>query len=379
MQKGVLIIVHTFSPNTGGVETHMDDLVKVLNERDYRVFVQTYSPITTPGVKWKANESFGNVQIRRYKWFGRNILHKIEKNPALVFLYITPYLFLRVFFFLLVNHKKIDVIHAQGLNSALIGKYLKILFKKKLVVSIHAIYEIKANSLTVKFIRNILFSSDIVLTLSEASYKELISFGLRKENLYIYRYWIDLEIFRPLNNKKEFRKKLNLADGFTVLFVGRLTTIKGIKELVEVAKRLLSINFVFIGNGPLEGYLKNQSYENTNISFIYRVDNKELYKYYNAADVLCIPSQYEEGFGRVAIEAVSCGLPIVGSNKGGLIEAVDSTVSILVNPTIDNLTSALLKLQREEIFYQKLKNNCRFYAERKFSSKNIEKITRHYS
>lgn len=379
MSKGILIIVPTFSPNTGGVETHMDDLVKALDEARYNVFVQTYSPITTDRVNWKASERYGNVRIRRYRWFGKNLLHKIEKNPLLDFLYITPYLFLRVFCFLLLNHKKIDVIHAQGLNAAIIGTFLKILFRKKLVVSIHAIYEIKSNSFTVKIIRHILSFSDTVLTLSEASYKELISFGLKKQNLHVYRYWVDLGIFRPLEDKKGLRKKLNLADDFTVLFVGRLTVIKGVKELVEVAKRLLSVRFVFIGNGPLENYLESESSTAKNIIFIRRVDNKELYEYYNAADVLCIPSQYEEGFGRVAMEAVSCGLPVVGSNKGALTEALDNTVSILVKPTIDNLVDAILKLYNDKVFYKRLKDNCRFYAERKFNRENIKEITKYYN
>lgn len=76
-KRGILIIVPTFSPNTGGVESHMDDLVKILNKSGYRVFVQTYSPITTPFVRWKAKEAYDDMCIRRYRWFGRRLLHRI--------------------------------------------------------------------------------------------------------------------------------------------------------------------------------------------------------------------------------------------------------------------------------------------------------------
>ncbi len=376
-KRGVLLIVPTFSPNTGGVETHMDDLVKILNKSGYRVFVQTYSPITTPFVKWKPRERYDDVVIRRYRWFGRSLLHRIEKKPFLDFLYITPYLFLRVFIFFIAYRKKIDCIHAQGLNAAFIGKYLKKIFRKRLVVSIHAIYEIEPDSRTARFIKEVLSCADSVLTLSQASYNELVSFGLDKSRLNIYKYWIDLNIFRPLEAKKDLRKQLNLPDNFSVLFIGRLTLIKGIKELVAAAKSLNFINFIFIGNGPLEDYLKEASRDN-NIIFLGRIDNKELYKYYNIADILCAPSQYEEGFGRVVMEAVACGVPVVGSNKGGVPEALDDSVSILVEPAVDNLKKAILELYKDKELYAKLKANCRNYAKRHFSEGNALPIINSY-
>ena len=117
--KGILILTPFFSPNVGGVETHLDDLVTGLDKRDYRVYVQTYSPITTDGADWKPFEKRGNsIEIRRYKWFGKNLFHKVEKFPFVDFLYITPYLFLRTFIWLTFNHSKVNVIHAQGFNAA---------------------------------------------------------------------------------------------------------------------------------------------------------------------------------------------------------------------------------------------------------------------
>jgi hypothetical protein len=45
--SGVLILTHFFRPNVGGVETHLDDLVSYLVERNYQVFVVTYQPLVT--------------------------------------------------------------------------------------------------------------------------------------------------------------------------------------------------------------------------------------------------------------------------------------------------------------------------------------------
>ena len=52
-QKGVLILTPFFSPNIGGVETHLDNLVSNLDDKGYRIFVQTYSPLTTENTSWK--------------------------------------------------------------------------------------------------------------------------------------------------------------------------------------------------------------------------------------------------------------------------------------------------------------------------------------
>ena len=56
MNQSVLIITPFFSPNIGGVETHLDDLVDALDKNGYKVYVQTYSPLTTDTEAWRAKE-----------------------------------------------------------------------------------------------------------------------------------------------------------------------------------------------------------------------------------------------------------------------------------------------------------------------------------
>lgn len=377
--KGILLLTPFFSPNIGGVETHFDDLVLALDKRGCRVYVQTYSPITTEGVEWKSRQKLGqNIFIRRYRWFGKGFFHKVEKSPVLDFLYLTPYLFIRTFFWLLFNSKKIDVIHAQGLNAAWMGKFYKEFFKKKLLVSTHAIYEIDKNSATAKRIAAILNSADKILTLSKGSEDELISFGVDRGKIGFYDHWVNLESFRPLD-KMEFRNKLGLkVSDFVVLFVGRLIEKKGTRVLTEVAKKLPEVKFVFVGLGPDAGLLTIAAKENKNILFLGKIVNDQLYKIYNAADLFCIPSQYEEGFGRVNMEAVACGLPVVGSNKGGIPKALDSSVSILVDPTVENLKNAIDKLHKDKKSFAKLQGHARSYAEEKFGEDNVLLISKYY-
>jgi glycosyltransferase involved in cell wall biosynthesis len=378
MGKGVLVIVPTYSPNIGGVESHLGDLVQQLDRRDYKVFVHTYSPITTSGVKWLPMERFNNVEIRRYRWFGKNLLHKIEKIPLLHFLYITPYLFLRAFIFMLFNSQKIDIIHGHGFNAALIGMVLKIVFGKRLFLSIHAIYELNPKSITAKLTKKILLAADGISTLSKASLEELVTFGITRNKISLHRNWADLQRFKPVENKKRLREELEVPDNFTVVCVARLTEIKGVREYVAVAKRIPQVTFLIVGNGPLESFVKEESSKTPNLIFLGSVDYRELHKYYNLGDVLCIPSQYEEGYGRVAMEAVACGSPVVGSNKGGIPEAVSPEVSILTDPTVDNLEKVILQIHQSPSLFQELKNNCKPYADKYFSSRNVEIILKGY-
>ena len=377
--KGILIITPIFSPDIGGVETHLDDLVRGLSDRKIKVYVCTHKPIVTSGVKkYKRLERIGDyIRIYRYWWIGLGLFHKLEKFPPIQFLYLCPYLFIRTFTFLLFNHTKIEVIHAQGLSGALIGLLLKKIFKKRLIVSTHAIYELEKNSGTAIKIAYILNQADKVLTLSRGSYSELVSFGVRKEKLGLHRYWIDLMRFRRLDNPK-LRKKLKIDEKFNVLFVGRFIRKKGVRVLIDVAKKMPGINFLFIGVGPDEKYITDQSKLFSNIIKIGMIPNKELYNYYNIADVFCIPSQYEEGFGRVVMEAVACGLPVIGSNKGGLPEALDSSVAILGNPTGEIIQENIRKLFNDRNLLKSMKQKCSAYAMKNFSEKNIELIVKHY-
>jgi glycosyltransferase involved in cell wall biosynthesis len=148
--------------------------------------------------------------------------------------------------------------------------------------------------------------------------------------------------------------------------------------LVEIAHELDQIQFLFIGAGPLESFLKDASKQNSNIQFLGNVQNYDLPAYYNSADIFCIPSQYEEGLGRVVMESVACGVPVVGSNRGGISEALNKTISILLEPTHDNLKNAIKMLHLDNKQLKALKMDCRNYATMNYSEKNLDLITKHY-
>ena len=152
-ETNVLIITPFFLPNIGGAETYVHELCEYLRQHGCFVNVLTYQPITTSGVRGKSLETRDNMVVRRYQWIGFNLFHRLEKHPVLNFLYLTPYLLLRSFLWMLFHHKDVDVIDAQGLNSAVVAAVLKRLFRKKAVVSVMSLYSFVPDSAVARLFR----------------------------------------------------------------------------------------------------------------------------------------------------------------------------------------------------------------------------------
>lgn len=377
-KSGVLIISPFFHPNIGGVETHLSDLTEYLSSDGYKTYVLTYKPITTDA-KALSVEVKGNIEIHRFWWFGFNLFHKLEPYPVLEFLYLTPWLFIRSFIWLLKNDQKIWVIHAQGFNAAFISKVLAKLFNKKFIASTHAIYGMNPQSLIARLMLWTLNSADKILTLSKQSKGELTRLGMSESKIDVYTYWVNQDIFKP-TDKIEAKKKLGWDGKFIVLFIGRFIKIKGIDILFHVAKRIKQskIYFSFIGDGPMNEEVQRTSNNLSNVIFVGKVDNRELPTYYNASDIFIIPSLYEEGFGRVILEALSCGVPVIASNRGGIPEAMDNSIGFIIEPKTEEIIKIIMHLYEHPEKLETLSKSCIAYARKRFSKDNAKIIENAY-
>jgi len=374
--KRILHITPFFSPNIGGVESHLDDLCNFLKKRGHYQYVITFNPLTT-NVKAPAEEVSKGMKIYRYWWPGYNLFHKLEPYPILEFLYLTPYLFIRSLLFLMVNHSKVEVIHAHGLNAAFVAKFLGKIFKKRTIMSTYAIYNFNPDSFFSKIVAWTLSSFDEIQPLANPSKKELLKIGVPEKKMRIYYLWEDSKEFRPAD-KKRSKYKLGLKSKFLVLFVGRLIPIKGPEIIMKVAKKLPKIDFVFIGDGPLADKLKKEARGFSNIKFVGRVEKELLKKYYQAADIFVLPSTYQEAFGKVAIEALSSGTPVIGANRGAIPDVISSQVGRVIEPTVDNFRREIEYLFQHPSTLAKITRNCFPFALRRYTVKNAKIIEMGY-
>lgn len=376
----ILQITPFFSPNIGGVETHLDDLVKELAVNKISSDVLTYQPVMSKE-KALSEEKVGNyIYIRRLEIF-RNLFIKVEPYPVLDFLLLTPTLLIYSLYYLIRNHSKIDIIHSHGLNAALIGCVLKFIFQKPLVISTHVTYALE-NTFLSKLVFKIFDYSDYILTLSFASKNELIKLGINKNKIEVYRYWVNQNLFK-LRDRDVLRKKYGYQNNdFIVLFVGRLIEKKGLIPLIEGFNLFndTKIKLLIAGTGPLEDYVKESSEKNKNIIFLGGLKSELLKDYYSLSNTLIIPSTHDEGFGRVILEALSCGIPIIASNRGGIPEAVNDKVSILFKVSSKNVFENILLMRKmvEEKGIDQMSKICREFAEKNYSCDNINTFIKIY-
>jgi len=376
MIKRILHITPFFSPNIGGVESHLDDLCAFLKKQGHYQYVITFNPLTTQ-VEAPVIEKSRGMKIYRYWWLGDNLFHKLEPYPFLEFLYLTPYLFFRSLIFMIRNHRKVDVIHAHGLNAAFTAKFLKVIFKKRAIMSTYAIYNFKPDSFFSKIVAWVFSSLDEIQPLAKSSEKELLKIGVPEEKMRVYYLWVNEQEFKPAD-KKETKCELGLKSKFLVLFVGRLIPIKGAEIIMEVAKRLSKVNFAFIGDGPLADKLKKEARGFSNIKFVGRVERELLKKYYQAADIFVLPSTYQEAFGKVAIEALFSGTPVIGANRGAIPDVISSQVGRVIEPTVDNFRREIEYLFQHPSTLAKITRNCFPFALRRYTVKNAKIIEMGY-
>jgi len=238
-----------------------------------------------------------------------------------------------------------------------------------------ALYCFKPNTLFVKVSKWVLGSLDKIIAETQESKDEIISIGVPAEKIVVFSHWVDQNKFKP-SDKNLAKRKFGWRNKFIVLFVGRAIPIKGGDTLVEVVSKInKEINLAIISDaGPLIDLFKKAAEKNKNFLFVGGVPYKDLHNYYKAADVFIIPSRYEEGAARVMMEAVSCGIPVVASNKGAIPSVLSNEVAVFVDPTAEKIREALENLYNNEAKIDNLRKKTRQFARERFGFKNVKVI-----
>lgn len=367
--KRIIHITPFYPPNIGGVETYLHDLIHQTSHHHNTNIVITYSPLTT-SAPYKVIETRHNTKVYRLPHLGMGLFYRLEKHPLLNFLYLTPYLFFASLIYL-VFHRRPHLIYVHGLNAAFIGAILKKVFHLPLFVNLYSHYDnVPFAKTQKKLFVHTLNQADYVFTQSKLSIRQLHSMGINQHKLKIYHHWIDLTRFRPINNKVKLRRRHKLPDRFTILFVGRLIPTKNALLVAKLASHFPDCNFLFVGHGPQETDIRRYQDKYPNIFLYPQVPYSQLHHYYQISDLFLFPTQGQEGWGRVAMEAIACGLPVIASNRGAIPENLDSTVSLLVTPSFSKIKQALGKLINHPHLYHQIAQNTRPYALKHYSSRN---------
>lgn len=311
----------------------------------------------------KRSKTFGifvknQVELLRGNGIDVNVIavndpRKGKKNVIIKYLAF----FIKSFMTILFKGRNYDLVHVHYIfPTGLAGLLFKFLYGKKLIVTSHGgdiDQMINKGSLARNWTRKILVKSDKVIAVGEKLKQDIIQeFQVDEEKIAVLNMGVNRSIFTP-KDKKRLRKDYKIVeDGMVFLFVGNFIKKKGLDELVEAFQMFKQNNpnssLHLIGEPKDPGYfqLLNEKINKLSLKDIHfhpSKDQLELSDWMNMADLFILPS-YIEGFGLVALEAMACGTPVIGSDVGGLSYLLADQYGEKVEP--QNITAIFQAMEK---------------------------------
>ena len=208
-------------------------------------------------------------------------------------------------------------------------------------------------------------------------------YGLDREKIPVLHTGVDTVHFSPRETAAHGRP--------TIIFVGRVSADKGAMHLLEASCRLVSqipdLKLTLVGGGKSQ-FLKELQQRAIQLSCPNLLDQAgfvsrdELPYYLSRATVFALPSHHEPGPGLVYLEAMACGLPVIGCDNAGAAEVVrDGETGLLVPPkNVRALETALQALLLDVQRRSSMARRARQYVVEAFDSRQcIKKIEALYS
>jgi len=149
---------------------------------------------------------------------------------------------------------------------------------------------------------------------------------------------------------RTFPKKNNV-----IIFTGKLNSSKGYHlfgtAVTDILKKHKNWKALAIGNEPRE----KLTFKHKNFKTLDWIPHKKILNYYKKSSISVVPSQWEEPFGRTAMESAACGCATIISNRGGLPETINNPIKLIKLNTknIFNEINKLIKNKKKLKIIQK--------------------------
>ena len=269
------------------------------------------------------------------------------------------------------NAIRYDVVHAHYWLSAEVARVLAPRWGVPRIQMFHTLGLVKRevmdedidaeSDVRVAIERRAIRDSASVVAASEIEAGELEQlYAADRTKLRIIPCGVDPEVFHPIR-QADARRELGRDEcERMVLFVGRIEQIKGIDVLLRAIGILFraypelrnDLCLLVVGGAldaedgeaetekivELRRLVHEHRLEDT-VDFVGSQEQRRLAVFYNAADLCAVPS-LTESFGLVALEAMACGTPVVGTRVGGLQTVIENDVSGMLVPAGDDVALA---------------------------------------
>jgi D-inositol-3-phosphate glycosyltransferase len=338
--------------NTGGMSVYIRELARHLGTFGHRVDIYTRLNGTPHN---QIIDLYDNVRLIHLSAGSNSYVHKLA-----LYYYLSD--FLRALErFRNQQNLHYDLIHSHYWLSGRLGNWVQDHWNIPHIVMFHTLGLVKniagvadrEPDLRIATEKKLTRSCQRILAPTDRERENLVRYyNAPVEKIGVVPCGVNLDLFRPMD-KALARERLGFsADGPIVLYVGRFDPIKGIDRLLGAMaylKHHQRLRLVIIGgDGPDTAEYRHLRLTSLKlgiqnaVSFVGRVEQKNLPPYYSAADVLVVPSYYES-FGLVGLESLACGTPVVATDVGAMRSIVrdGETGRIVADATPRSLAQAV--------------------------------------
>ena len=225
-------------------------------------------------------------------------------------------------------------------------------------------------------------AADLITCVSKHERDMLVSeIGLKEDNIKIIYNGINWSDWSSVPKKEVFRKQYPKVSEKFVLFAGRLATNKGLSDLISAMQLIdkKSIDLVITGAdmGLGKKLEKEASDKGVTMHRLGHIDDETYRSVLSAAEMLVLPSEYE-AFGIVLLEAAAAKTAVIGTNVGGIPEAMSpgNNGLIVEYNDVNNLAKSIAILLEDEKMSREMGKSGREWA-KKFSWESIVKEIEH--
>lgn len=258
----------------------------------------------------------------------------------------------------ILRSRNFDVIVCGHINLLPLAYICSLLTRSRVVLLIYGIDAWKANINPV--VNWLLPRVDRVISISNITASRFLSWSkLNTSRLTLHPNAIHTEWYAPGDRSDRLLKRYGLKGKKILMTMGRLVSAerhKGFDEVLEILPRLIrrdaNLMYLVVGGGNDKKRLEEKAIAlgiRDHVVFTDLIPEKEKSDYFRLADVYVMPSR-GEGFGFVFLEAMACGIPVIGSRLDGSREALrDGELGDLVDPAnSDELENAIVEGLRRQ-------------------------------
>jgi len=268
---------------------------------------------------------------------------------------IIPFFFFKALY--LITTKKIDHLHIGDALLSPLGLLLKTIFQIKTTVTVMGL-DVTFDFPGYQFIiPRCLKRYDKIICISNATREECIKRGIPAEKCVVIPCGVYPEEWKIQASESDLEKIIgrSVIDTKVIITVGRLVKRKGVYWFIEnvLPKLARNILYVVVGNGPekerIEDLIKRLDLKDK-VILMGKISDHDLKIIYNTASLFVMPNikvdNNIEGFGIVAIEASSTGLPVIASDIEGISSAVinNKTGNLIENKNVQQFMESTNKI-----------------------------------